>query len=623
MVVCGSACVALETELGSVTQEVAIINMDNPFTFTMTQESHTFVVGVQSPTDNDSITAIRPESSSCQNFHLTPVSLPAHICGGSAGSGCPLQYAFTVTYTGTSSESCIFDIDWTSNGSGSTSSGSAPSGFAPSESGTTTLNLNSNVSAPAMSVSPATFDFGQIGSGTSSSPTNVTVTNTGSVPLVISGMMTGANTEVFHVSPIGSATLATHTLGVGSADTFQVYCTPPSVSTFTAALQFTAGAIVKSTNFTCQGVISGISISPSQISFPSTLVGRSPPNQSITISGNGMTTLTSVTLDAVATSNHVTIASLPAPGIAIPPSPGGIIVAVAYAADQEHSAGPLGKLILTTSDSATRQVAISGEALTGSIGTNPASVDLGTICVKTAGAMDVTVFANAAGSVILGSPPQPAPPFAYSASGSFPVQLRGNHLNEVTLHVTASPSVVGEVSSTLRLPNDIPGISVYLLALHAMGAAAGVTASPDLVQFGSIALNTSTSGREVTLMNCGKDNVHVSAASIIGPDLGEFAIVEPGSPARTLMPTERETFLVIMSSHGTSGSKSATLHIEYDGTASDVQLEGTVNQMSAPGKDRETYYGCQVAAGSSSLPGALVVASSWLLARRRRRGQAS
>lgn len=604
---------ALETELGSVAQEVAVVS-DNPFTFTMSQQTHTFVVGTQFPTDNDMILSIQPNAATCPNFRLGlgPSPFPARVCGGSGGAGCPAQFAFPVTYTGASNESCTMDINW--------SSGPVALGG----SGTAKLNLNSAISAPAMSVAPAIIDFGQVTSGTASTANMVTVTNTGTVALLLSGMEAGSNPAVFPVSPVGTATLTSHMLGVGSAEVFRVTCTPPlsiGAITYTASLEVTAnttmGAIMKTSMFTCQGVVSGLTVVPTQVAFPSTLVGRPPPDQTVRISGSATTQLSSIILDAAAINNNVVIQTAPPPGTAIG---AGVSITLHYAATQAHDLGPLGKLIIRTPTEA-REIAISGEALVGSIGTNPASVDLGAVCVGSTAGIDVEVFANAAGSVTVTRPPQPVAPFAYTSSATFPVQLPGNHLGNAVLHVTAAPTSVGDFSGSLRLPNDIPGISLVTVPLTATGAAGGVAATPELVQFGTIAPNSSTANQAVTLTNCSKANVQVTAALLTGQDAAEFALVGPANPAMTLKPGDHETFLVVMSAHDALGDKSATLRIEHDGVATEVQLEGTVSSGSnnKGTADRETYYGCQVGAGSGgAVPGVLVLATAWSLRRRRR-----
>lgn len=611
-VVCGSACIALETQLASETQAVAVVNVDNPYVFTVSQQPHTFKVTTASSTEIDDVTGIRFDNAfGCQNFRLVAPTLPAHICGGSAfQSGCATDVAFDVTYTGTGTESCNVAIDWT-GGSGS------GSGVALAESGTSYLRLSSDVSAPSLSVAPAAIDFGQIGSNTPSAPQVVTVTNTGNVALFVNPAALGAIPTAFTVTP--AASLVAHMLAVGSAENYTIVCTPPAATTYSAALRFTAGSIVKMANFTCQGVTSGIGISPNPVAFMPTLVGKAPPDQTVTITGGSATKISSVTLDATAVANNVVIRNPPMPDITIPSS--GVPITLHYAADKPHDTGPLGKLIIrASSDSQPREVTINGQALVGSIGTNPANVDFGPVCVNTTAVRDVEVFANAAGAVVLSRPDPPGAPFAFAASTGLPVTLQGNHVGGTTLRIAAMPTSAGEFSATLQLPTDIPGGQPYPLPIQMNAAPRGVGATPQVLQFGSVGRNTSTSGREVTLTNCGPDKLTVTAASITGTDPGEFVIAAPSNPAVTLQPTEYLTFLVVMSAHDVIGDKSALLHIEHSGGTTDVQLQGSVGAASTTSKDRETYYGCRIASGSSSgLPGALVVMTSLVMARRRRR----
>lgn len=602
--------------MASETSAVAVVIADNPYVFTASQQSHAFTVTAQSSTDSDDVVAIRFSNSfACQNFRIEPVALPGHVCGGSAQEpGCPKNLPFTVTYLGTGKESCDIAIDWMGGGSGS-GSGSVS---ALTGSGTSYLRLSSDVSAPNMSVDPVSIDFGQTAIGTPSSQQLVTVTNTGSVALVVSGSLVGNGSNAFFPTPAGMAPLSSHVLGVGSADRYWVYCQPNVAGMFSAGLRFTAGSIVKTSTLTCQGVTSDLTITPSPVTFDSTLIGKPPGDQTVRItSANMATKITSVSLDATAMGNNVIIRSAPPPG-SFASDEGTVILS--YAADKPHDSGPLGKLVIRAStDSAPREVTINGQALVGSIGTNPVSVDFGTVCVETTSTRDVEVFANAAGSVTLSRPEPPGAPFAFVSSTGLPVVLQGNHVGGTTLHIATFAAAVGDASATLQLPTDIPNSAPYPLPLHATIVPRGIGATPDKVQFGTVVRNTSSSGREVTLTNCGSDTLTIAAASIIGNDPGEFAIVAPSDPTVSLLSTESLTFLVIMSAHDVLGDKSAKLQIEHSSGTTDVDLEGTVGSGSSGSGDRETYYGCQVGTGSPfGASGALAVAMSWLLGRRRR-----
>lgn len=610
-VVCGSACIALEAQLASDKQAIAVVNVDNPYVFTTPNQPHMFTVTAQSAIDNDTINlgGIHFENSfGCQNFRIEPVTLPAQVCGGSAQqSGCPRDLPFFVTYLGNGMESCNIAIDWMGNGSAAALIGS----------GTSYLRLSSDVSAPSMAVTPDAIDFGQIGVGTLSSQQYVTVTNTGSVALLVNPTAMGAIPNAVTVTPV--AQLVAHTLGVGSAERYTIECKPPAAMAYSASLRFTAGPIVKMANFTCQGVTSGITINPSPVSFSSTLIGKAPPDQTLMItSGNAGTIINSAILDSVATSNNVSIRSQTPSNT---PVGTGFPITLHYAADKPHDTGALGKLVIrVSSDSVPREVTINGQALLGSIGTNPASVEFGPVCLNTTTVSDVDVFANAAGSVTLSRPEPPGAPFVFTSTTGLPVLLQGNHAGGTTLRIAAMPTATGEASATLQLPTDIPGGQPYPLPLHLTAVPRGVGATPQSVQFGTVARNTSTSGREVTLTNCGADALMITAASISGTDPGEFAIVSPSNFAVSLAPTEHLTFLVIMSAHDVNGDKSALLHIEHSGGTTDVQLGGTVGSAANSGNDRETYYGCRVARGSSpGWAGALVVTASLVMARRRRR----
>ena len=116
---CGAACGAFDLELTSTQQEVAVVNVDNPYTFLAPNVPHAFNVTVLSSLDSDDVTAVTGSGGGCANFMIDAPNLPAHLCGaqGALAPGiCPMGYSFSVTYLGTSNESCVVHIAWVESG---------------------------------------------------------------------------------------------------------------------------------------------------------------------------------------------------------------------------------------------------------------------------------------------------------------------------------------------------------------------------------------------------------------------------------------------------------------------------------------------------------------------------
>lgn len=153
--------------------------------------------------------------------------------------------------------------------------------------------------------------------------------------------------------------------------------------------------------------------------------------------------------------------------------------------------------------------------------------------------------------------------------------------------------------------------------LSVEGLAAGVTATPAEVDFGSTALGETTIGQPVTLTNCTTDALEFSSPRLEGPDAGEFAIVlQP--PGTTIAPTAAAEWLVVLSP-GAAGLKTATFAVDYPGGTATVALlgEGLSPSVTDPDGETPSYYSCSAGRTASAWP--LLLALGWLGRRRRSR----
>jgi hypothetical protein len=264
-------------------------------------------------------------------------------------------------------------------------------------------------------------------------------------------------------------------------------------------------------------------------------------------------------------------------------------------------------------------IPLVGGAHTGSIGTNPASLDFGAVCAGSAASLDLTVFANAGGDVRLNAPlGAPSAPFTATLAGS--ATLMAHHGNEVRITTTASPApdaMPGDKTDKVNLNTNIPGMGTVAIDMHAVVLASGIAPTPTVVHFGPNALGKPSPVQTVTLTNCGDGDLTLTDASFTGSNGAEFAIVSPADPHVTIGKTQSQQFLVVMTPQ-TAGAKSAQLVFSYAGGTAAVDLDGTGYGGGDSGgtKPRETYYACAIGTPSGLIPLALAV---FALRRRRRR----
>lgn len=594
--VIASACTALHF---STTEQQSVTVANSPYTFNG-PGSQTFVISPAGSSDHDVLLAINKNTCSSQWTIDTSIDPQqpvegAHVCGVSAafaGSNvtCPRNYQLGARYAGTlpGTSFCNVRIDTMVYG------GSTYGGF--------TLVLTGVGSASSgITVSPVQVAFPAVQIATQSSPSQVEVRNVGSASVTVNGSL--SNGSAFQVTP----SVSSFALGPGAKMIFDVTCTPTVVGPYSGTLSFSAGSSSGSASLACNGIDSTVVVAPTQVDFGRTLIGRAPPPRSVRISGNGAAIIETVTLDAAAIAAGVAIETNPV-GMAVG---SGQDVVLSYAAAATHEAGPLGVLSVKFDvDPDARPIGLSGQAMLGGVGTNPASIEFGAVCAGAMVTKDVEVYASEPGDVVVQGLTKPDAPFDATAQESLPKSLAGNHTGpSLMVRARLQPPEPGEHTSMFAITSDVPGASTTEVELRGVALAPGVAATPNTVHFGTAAAGTTTSIKEVQLTNCGTSDLAFSRAFITGDDALEFTLIGV-SPARTLKPTESEVFMVVMQPER-SGFKTASLVLEHELGTTTALLDGTGE--GGKSSERETYYACSTGRAAGWWPMALA-----LLALRRR-----
>jgi hypothetical protein len=604
-VVVASACTALHY---STTSQQSVVLSTYSYTFPG-PGSAPFTVSATSSSDSDYLQSVSMTCSSHWSLWLDPNDpFPVHICG-SAGSGgsaisqddglnmCPHSYTFYANFQPTSpgQYSCnVTVVSMSAFGSGSS---------------TQILMLTGSGSgSEGITVSPEKIDFGDVQINTQSSPYNyVVVTNNGSAALTVNGSL---DNSAFAVT--GNSNYTSFSLGSNASSSFSVTCTPPLVGAHAGTLTFTdtSGQYTGAVSLACNGINSTVNVAPTQITFDKTLVGSPPKEESVRITGGTvMTTIDTVTLDAAAIAAGVTFVNNPQ---GLPVGTGQDIV-LAYSAAAMHAAGPLGSLsVKVSSDTTARNIAISGEALLGGVGTNPASIEFGAVCASSKVTKDVEVYASEAGDVMVQSLTPPAAPFEATAVDVLPKGLVGNHGGQsITVRASMVPTVAGDFTDAFTLTSNVPNAGTTEVQLHGIALSGGIAATPDLVHFGTTSIGTTSSIKQVQFSNCGTTDLAFTGVTLTGTDATDFTLIG-ANPPRAIKPTESELIMVVMQPKA-DGFKTAQLVIAHGAGNTTVDLDGTGE--GGENKERETYYACSAGRGAGLWP----IAFALLLLRRRRR----
>ena len=138
---------------------------------------------------------------------------------------------------------------------------------------------------PAVSLSATALNFKKVPIGQTSSPQTVTLTNTGSATLNISSITTSGD---YHISNNTCGA----TVAAGANCAVSVTFTPTKKGKRTGNLTFTDNAPTSPQVVTLTGVGQSITVSPTSLNFGTVAVGSTSPQQNVTVTNVGTTTVT-------------------------------------------------------------------------------------------------------------------------------------------------------------------------------------------------------------------------------------------------------------------------------------------------------------------------------------------
>jgi hypothetical protein len=173
-------------------------------------------------------------------------------------------------------------------------------------SATQTVTLSgTGVAVPSVTLSPARVSFSSTNLGSSAAAKLVTLTNTGTVALTLSGLtLGGANASSFAVTNYCTASLA-----VKASCTVSLVFKPAAAGALAATLSFADNAANSPQSITLSGTgvgVSAVSLSPASLTFPSTYLTYSSSAQILTLknTGSGTLNLSAITLGGANPSSY-------------------------------------------------------------------------------------------------------------------------------------------------------------------------------------------------------------------------------------------------------------------------------------------------------------------------------
>lgn len=353
------------------------------------------------------------------------------------------------------------------------------------------------------SPSPNSINFGNQTVGTSSGPQTVTLSNTGSATLPISGLtFTGSNSKDFSQSnTCGSYVLP------NSSCTISITFTPSAEGARKADLQIAEGSSNQYITLSGTGLAPLVTVSPTSLSFPNTQVGSTSSPLAVTVTNAGNTSLT---FTSFSTTGNFAETNTCGSGLAAGKS---CAVNVTFSPTGEGTRNGTLK-ISDNAGNGQQSVSLTGTGLAPLVTLSPASLSFPNTQVgSTSSPMAVTVTNTGNASLTFTS---------FNATGNFAeTNTCGSSLaagKSCTVNVTFSPTGEGTRNGTLKI-SDNAGNGQQSVSLTGTGLAPLVTLSPTSITFPTTTVGKTSSPITATVTNSG--NAALSITSITAS--GNFA----------------------------------------------------------------------------------------------------
>jgi len=488
-------------------------------------------------------------------LHITGISASGDFaetdnCGKGvpAGSTCTLNVTFTPRASGTRTGALTIN----DNAVGS-----------PQTVGLT--GTATSAGGPVVTLSTSSLSFGNQPLGTTSTPQNFTLTNTGASPLSIAGVgISGQNPGDFVQTNDCGTSVAT-----GASCAFSVTFTPAASGNRSATLNITdnAGGSPQHVNLAGTGVGPMATLNPTSLSFGNQNVGTTSNAKSIQLknTGNGALTISSIAISGTNATDFAQTNNCP--GSLAPGAQCNINVNFSPTDFGTRTAS------LSISDDAlnTPQTAsLTGSGTTGSSTTvtlSPNKISFGNQQIGSASIAQTTTLQNTGHSILVIT--------NIAVAGPNPGDFAQTNNCGVTLaagascafNVTFTPTASGNRSATLNITDNAGG-SPQHVNLAGTGVGPMATLNPTSLSFGNQNVGTTSGAKSLEVKNAGNSTLTIISIAISGTNATDFAQTNncPGS----LLPGAHCSISVKFSPTA-SGTRTASLSVS-DNAANSPQL---------------------------------------------------
>ena len=468
--------------------------------------------------------------------------------------------------------SCTVSVAFAPTAAGArTATLAVPSDAANGWNGTVRLTgTGTGPSVATIDATPASLAFGNQLAGTTSAARTVTVTNTGSAPLTVSGLTLGGIDGGSFAATGCSAAVAP-----GGTCTVSVTFRPPTAGAKAATLTIASDAsnAAPVVALTGTGVEPLAAVAPTALAFAAQPVATTSAGQAVTVTNSGTAPLTvsGVTVTGIAAADFAqtnTCTAAVAPG-------GTCTVTVTF---RPTVTGTRTATLTVASDAgvAAPTVALVGEGVQAAIAVTPTALAFGNVVVGTTTAAQTVTVTNAGTSplTVSGLTLGGTNPAEFTASGCVAALPPGA---ACTVVVTFTPAATGARTATLAVASNAPG-ATPVVSLAGTGIQAGLTVAPAALAFGTVDVGSASAVQTVTVSNPGTAPLTVTGVSVAGTNAADFT--QTNTCATAVAPGGTCTVSVTFRPSA-AGVRSGSLSIASSAGPAGVPLTGT-GQALAP-----------------------------------------
>ena len=417
--------------------------------------------------------------------------------------------------------------------------------------------------APAATLSPTSLTFGNQVVNTTGTAQTVTLSNTGTAGLTVSGIFTSGDFSQSNTCPA--------TLNAGSSCDIQITFQPTAAGERSGLLTVSNNSVPAppAVVLTGTGMQPAISVSPASISFGNQSINTSAADQTITVTNTGSATL-HVSSTLVSGSPGLNVILNNCSG-GVPPA-GSCTVEVGFT---PPSAGPASATLTIGSDASNGPVSVSlsGTGVNPVIATVSASVlNFGNQAVGTQSPTQTISLTNTGtgGITVSGVTLAGDPDFILVDNG-----CAGGFAAGITcpIRIAFAPKLLGTGSATLTITSNASNnpVSVALSGTGVNPPTASV--SPTTISFGNQPIGADSPVQTVTVTNTGGTTLHVNSLTMSG-DADFFIVINSCVNGTGVAPGDSCTIQMEFQPKN-AGPGSATLTIGSDAANGPVAVSTT------------------------------------------------